>query len=346
MIDTMLVQYYWTRTGYFTLETFAVWLTLEFLAIAGSLIFVHSFGQSLQPLQMAIHEPAVLLEQNYDKLKPQSSDELGVLARKYRDLLRSLHEQHMSMEQTVEERTQELEAANRELESFSYSVSHDLRAPLRTINGFSNALLEDYAGNLDETGKDYLHRMQAATHRMSQLIEDMLLLSNVTRQELRAKPVNLTTLAEDVASQLSASNPDRTVDVNIARDLQTLGDQRLLKILLENLLGNAFKYTGHITDAKIEVGFDNQKQAFYVKDNGAGFDMHYANKLFTPFQRLHSQEEFEGSGIGLATASRILHRHKGKIWAESKVGEGSTFYFRLPLTIHKPVSKPSRYATQ
>jgi len=228
-------------------------------------------------------------------------------------------------------RTAELEALNKELEAFSYSVSHDLRAPLRSIDGFSQALLEDYAGKLDKGGKEYFQRVRGASQRMGQLIDDLLNLSRVTRRELRYNNVNLSEMAQAVSEELQMSQPERKVEFVIVPGLITNGDERLLRVLLENLLGNAFKFTEKVLHARIEFGSTQHegKQTYYVRDNGAGFDMKYADKLFGAFQRLHSQSEFPGTGIGLAIIQRIINRHGGRIWAEGEVDKGATFYFTL-----------------
>ncbi|WP_455211739.1 sensor histidine kinase [Kaarinaea lacus] len=329
LIDTMIVQYYWTRTGYFTEETFIVWLFLEILAILGSLIFVHSVSQSLQPLEQAIEEPLAYLEQNYSLMTPQSTDELGILTLKYQEMLQNLRKQHSQLETLVQERTKELAAANKELEAFSYSVSHDLRAPLRSISGFSQALLEDYPDKLDDTGKHYLNRLKAASNHMAQLIEDMMLLSRVNQAELDSCKLNLSQMAQNIVENALESAIDKHIEVEIEKNLSAYGDERLIQILLDNLINNALKYSSKADHPKIEIGFDKAKLAFYVRDNGVGFDMQYVDKIFIPFQRLHRPDDFEGSGIGLATASRIISRHQGKIWAYSEEGKGSTFYFTL-----------------
>ena len=282
----------------------------------------------------------------------QSRDEMGTLANSFNEMAEQLeitqkrlkqeihervlaqettHRLNMELEQRVRERTAQLEATNKELEAFSYSVSHDLRAPLRGIYGFSEALAEDYTDKLDEQGKDYLKRVCAASERMGQLIDELLQLSRVTRSELRHEAVDLTALAKDVATELQESKPERQVEFNIAEGLATYGDQRLLQVMLQNLLGNAWKFTGRASQAKIEFGMDqpNGKPSYYVRDNGAGFDMAYADKLFHAFQRLHETSEFEGTGIGLATVQRIVHRHGGQVWAEGAVGEGATFFFTI-----------------
>lgn len=235
------------------------------------------------------------------------------------------------LEQRVIERTRQLEAANKELEAFSYSVSHDLRAPLRSIDGFSQALLEDYGEVLDMQGKDYLDRVRSASQRMSQLIDDMLVLSRVTRREMKRSAVDLSALANMIAAELVKTQPQRLVEFNIAPGLIVNGDAELLRAMLENLLGNAWKFTSKHETAKIELGvteFDD-KLSYFVRDDGVGFDMAYASKLFHAFQSLHSQTEFPGTGIGLATVKRIINRHGGSIWAESEAGKGATFYFNL-----------------
>ena len=227
---------------------------------------------------------------------------------------------------------QGLELVNKELEAFSYSVSHDLRAPLRSIDGFSQAVIEDYADRLDDQAKDYLNRVRAATQRMGHLIDDMLALARVTRAEMRRETVDLSALAGDVLAELRKSEPDRRVECHIEPGLVAEGDTRLLRVALVNLLGNAWKFTGKQARARIEFGAHPQKTggpAYFVRDNGAGFDMTYAGKLFGAFQRLHTSQEFPGTGVGLATVQRVVHRHGGQVWAESAVGKGATFYFTL-----------------
>lgn len=228
-------------------------------------------------------------------------------------------------------RAVELEATNKELESFSYSVSHDLRAPLRGVDGFSQALLEDYAGKLDAKGQSYLQRVRGAAQYMAQLIDDLLQLSRVTRSELSRVRIDLSAMARAVATELQKSQPERQAQFVIAEGLVADGDQRLLRLALENLLGNAWKFTSKRPRATIEFGVveRNGKPTYFVRDNGAGFDMAYADNLFGPFQRLHTPDEFPGTGIGLATVQRLVHRHGGSVWAEAKVDRGATFYFTL-----------------
>ena len=236
------------------------------------------------------------------------------------------------LEARVSQRTAQMEAANKELEAFAYSVSHDLRAPLRGIDGFSQALMEDYGDKLDEEGRHYLSRVRAGTQRMGLLIDDLLRLSRVSRAQMDRGPVDLTAAAKAVISELRQQDPARQVSAKVQEGLKTTGDGHLLKIALDNLIGNAWKYSGKAEAARIEVGTAEADgvHAFFVKDNGAGFDMAYAHKLFGVFQRLHSAEEFPGTGIGLATVARIIHRHGGRIWAKGEPGKGATFYFTLP----------------
>jgi len=245
-------------------------------------------------------------------------------------VLRDVTDQRRA-QQDLMERTRQLEAANRELEAFSYSVSHDLRAPLRSIDGFSQALLEDYSDKLDDYGKDCLQRVRAASQRMALLIDDLLNLSRVTRTEMRRETVNLSLMTRQIANELQKSQPDRSANFAIASEVTVNGDARLLRIVMENFLNNAWKFTSKRAQTTIEFGVQENgvKKIYFVKDNGAGFDMAYASKLFGAFQRLHTPTEFPGTGIGLATVQRIIHRHGGQVWAEGKVEEGANFYFTL-----------------
>ncbi|HEY9602609.1 MAG TPA: PAS domain S-box protein, partial [Allocoleopsis sp.] len=243
-----------------------------------------------------------------------------------------IRELNATLECRVQERTAELEATNKELEAFSYSVSHDLRAPLRGIDGFSQALLDRYNDQLDDKGKHYLQRIRAGTQRMGELIDDLLQLSRVTRSEMHRTTVDLSAIAREIARELHSSQPERQVEFAIASELIVDGDARLLRIVLENLLNNAWKFTSSRSHACIELGVMLQspaKPAYFVRDNGAGFDMAYVNKLFGAFQRLHSSTQFPGTGIGLATVQRIIHRHGGRVWAEGEVDRGAIVYFTL-----------------
>lgn len=235
------------------------------------------------------------------------------------------------LEQRVAQRTAQLEIANKELQSFAYSVSHDLRAPLRAIDGFSQTLWNKYSGQLGQEGEHYLTRVHENTKRMGQLIDDLLVLSRISRQEMSHQPVDLMMMAKEITAEFAESEPERNVRFQIAEQAVVEGDAGLLKVVLQNLLGNAWKFTSKRDMAEIEVGFkeNDNERVFFVRDNGVGFDMQYADKLFGAFQRLHSTHEFPGTGIGLATVQRVIHRHGGRIWAEAAVDQGATFYFTL-----------------
>ena len=230
------------------------------------------------------------------------------------------------------EANERLESAVRELEAFSYSVSHDLRAPLRTISAFTHAIAEDLDYLLDDKSRDHLRRVLSAAARMSDLIDALLELSRISRAAIGRHRVDLGAVSAAVIEELRRREPERDVAVTIAPDLVVYADGRLIRILLDNLLGNAWKFTAKTTGAHIEVGVvrDGEAPAYFVRDDGAGFDMAYAERLFAPFQRLHSDRDFAGTGIGLATVRRIVERHGGRIWAEGAVGKGATFYFTLP----------------
>jgi len=235
------------------------------------------------------------------------------------------------LEQRVNERTAQLAAANRELEAFSYSISHDLRAPLRGIDGFSRVLQEEYCDKLDDQGKNCLHRVRSATRRMGQLIDDLLKLSRVTGNEPDIVTVDLSSIAREVAEDLRNSHSERRISIRIAEGLTADCDPNLLRVVLENLFANAWKFTGEKGEGSIEFGVADMdgKCTYFVRDDGVGFDMAYSDKLFAPFQRLHGNDRFPGSGIGLSIVQRIIHRHGGKVWGEGEVGKGATFYFTL-----------------
>lgn len=313
-------------------------------------------------LQSAISRPilalaetagAVSARQDYAVRAPKlGGDEVGVLTDAFNQMLGRIEAQNHELRshatdltQRVAERTHELEernealrhnaaqllAANQELDAFAYSVSHDLRAPLRSIDGFSHVLLEDYAAQLDDAGRDALQRVRAATQRMGTLIDDLLKLARVTRAEMRSEVVDLSGMAREIMTELQRSAPERNVESVIAPKLTARGDPRLLRVVLDNLLRNSWKYTAKQPLPRIEFGSveANGGRAFVIRDNGAGFDMKYADKLFGVFQRLHSPAEFEGTGVGLATVRRIVNRHGGQIWAEGAVDRGATFFFTL-----------------
>ena len=235
------------------------------------------------------------------------------------------------LEERVAGRTAQLEAANRELDAFAYSVSHDLRAPLRAMSGFSHLLLEYYADKLDDQGRHFLQRMDQVSQRMGKLIDDLLSLSRLARREMQRERVNLSEMVRGIAGELRERNPERRVHLVIADRLMAHGDRHLLGVVLENLLGNAWKFTARKPEAAIEFGATRQKgkRVYFVRDDGIGFDMTYAEKIFQAFQRLNPTNEFEGSGIGLATVERIIHRHGGRVWGEGEVGNGATFFFTL-----------------
>ncbi len=257
----------------------------------------------------------------------------------YQQAQKEIHHLNMGLEQRVLQRTAQLKAANQELEAFVYSVSHDLRAPLRSIDGFSQALLDDYGERLDEEGQEFLRRVRGAAQRMAQLIDDLLYLSRITRGEIIRKPVDLSGLAELVVQELRQNDPLRQVEVVVQPGVIAEGDARLLRVVLENLFDNAWKFTGHCDQGRIEFGIEKgvffedtgtfMESAYYVRDNGAGFDPAYADKLFGVFQRLHRADEFPGTGIGLATVQRIIHRHGGQVWANGEAGKGAAFFFTL-----------------
>jgi len=260
-------------------------------------------------------KPIAILESNRDITERKQAEEARELHRK--ELARS---------------NAEMSSANKELEAFSYSVSHDLRAPLRAIDGFSMALLEDYSDRLDDEGKGHLQRVRAATQHMGELIDDMLNLARVSRVSMRLEKVNLSGLAGEITEDLKKTHPERPVEFRIGEGLEGKADSHLLRVVLDNLIGNAWKFTSKRPSAHIEFGrfSDNGTSAFFVRDDGAGFDPAYADRLFGAFQRLHTASEFPGTGIGLATVQRIIHRHGGRVWAQSSVGQGATFYFTLP----------------
>ncbi len=282
----------------------------------------------------AVEKERMELQKSLEEKVREQTDELrlrvGESERLNRAMMNLLDDLKTSNRE-LEVSSQSLAEANRELEAFSYSVSHDLRAPLRGIDGFCMVLLEDYAGRLDDQGRHYLSRIRSATIHMGKLIDDLLRLSRISRATPSLVLMDLSALAREIAQELKKSAPRRTVDFQIEPDIRVTADPRLMHIVLENLLGNAFKFTGRRDHAKIEFGRDQTdgQTVFRVRDNGDGFDMRYADKLFTPFQRLHRTDEFEGTGIGLSIVNRIIQRHKGRIWAQSAVGEGAGFYFTL-----------------
>ena len=325
-----------------TILTSALMIILAITVTTSSLLVARSISKPLDELTKGTK---IIGKGDLEhKVGIQTKDELGQLAAAFNEMTESLKgitasrnelnrevaERKRAEEETLKANT-ELAAVNKELEAFAYSVSHDLRAPLRSIDGFSQALMEDYPDRLDENGKDYLQRVRSATQRMGVLIDDLLSLSRVTRSEMRHETVNLSALAQSIAEELRKTQPERQVTFVVAPGLTTCGDTHLLRLLMENLLSNAWKFTGNRLKARIEFGVTQSdgKEVFFVRDDGAGFESLYTDKLFNAFQRLHSSKEFEGTGIGLATVKRIINRHGGKVWAEGAVEKGATFYFTL-----------------
>jgi light-regulated signal transduction histidine kinase (bacteriophytochrome) len=243
----------------------------------------------------------------------------------------ALLDSERNLERQVAERTQELQDANRELEAFSFSVSHDLRAPLRHIDGFSRILLDDHSRELSAQGRGYLDLVRTAAERMGTLIDDLLQLSKMSRGELRRQRVDLSALARTVIASLQQLEPERKVELVLEEGLVAQADPGLVRILLDNLIGNAWKFTAKVATPRIEIGATSEGSGlgYYVRDNGAGFDMAYAHRLFGPFQRLHSERDFEGTGIGLSTVQKVIGRHGGRVWADGIVGGGATFSFTL-----------------
>ncbi len=316
-----------------------IWLVTAAVAAGVGVVFAFSTARPINRLRDAAI--AFARGNRKQRVEIRRRDEIGELASSFNqmadDLSREITDHERAEAEMRQQRdrlaklTAELGASNRELEAFCYSVSHDLRAPLRSVDGFTRALEEDYGDRLDETAKSYIGRVRAASLRMSQLIEDLLALSRITRGEMRRERINLSAAAREIADELKKAEPDRRVEFVIADGLVADGDGRLVRVALENLMGNAWKFTRKQEDARIEFGVTEHegKKAYFVRDNGAGFDMSYADKLFGVFQRLHSTKDFEGTGVGLATAQRVIHRHGGEIWAEGTVGKGATFYFTL-----------------
>jgi signal transduction histidine kinase len=311
---------YTTIIGSFVAAGIAMWL----------------FATGIARRMAAVEQNAERLARG-ERLKPgpaRGGDEIGRLDRALRRAAitirlrdRELRELNTSLERSLHEQ----QILNRELEAFSYSVSHDLRAPLRSIDGFAQALREDWGDRLDEVGQDHLARVRNAAQRMGRLIDDLLKLSRLSRAQVVRVDVDLSQIARDIAGELKERNPTRQVTWRIADHLQARCDPSLARIVLENLLGNAWKFTSKTTDAWIEfsVEDDSSPATFVVRDNGAGFDMKYADKLFAPFQRLHGEREFPGTGIGLATVQRIVHKHGGHVRTRAEIGHGAAFSFTL-----------------
>jgi signal transduction histidine kinase len=323
----------------------------QYAAIAGIVLLLSMAAALLVSsiFRRAVAEPIVSLanlallvsrDNDYSVRAPldNSRGEVLTLIHAFNEMLSQIQAQDAELrrnqeelENRIQERTAELTAANKELEAFSYSVSHDLRAPLRSMDGFSQALLEDYADKLDAVGADYLRRVRSGAQRMSGLIDDMLALARVTRSSVLREAVDCSALAKSISEELRDAEPRRNVKFVIEDGVVVDADVQLLRVALENLLGNAWKYTSHHDCARIQFGSkrDNGHPVYFIRDDGAGFDPQYASRLFGAFQRLHAASDFPGTGIGLATVQRIIHKHGGSIWAESSVEQGATFYFTL-----------------
>jgi signal transduction histidine kinase len=302
-----------------------------FAVMVGSVVIITStVARPIKALEGAL---AAFMQQHRELRAPViQDDEIGELSAGFNKLAAENAALQHGLEQRVTERTAELAAVNQELESFAYAVSHDLRAPLRAVEGFTRAIVSDPATTLSDASRTDFARVQAAATRMGHLIDDLLVLSRITRQDLRRERVNVSSIAHEVVADLRTLEPARAVDVTIQDGVFASGDERLIRVLLTNLLGNAWKFTRRTTDASIDVGAEMRggELAYSVRDNGAGFDQARVDKLFVPFQRLHSMRDFEGNGIGLATVHRVLQRHGGRIAATGAVGHGAMFTFTLP----------------
>ena len=275
---------------------------------------------------------AIAAGQHSQRVRVPGGGELGRLGASFNTMAERVERSVSELDHRVAERTAQLEGTNRELEAFAYAVSHDLRAPLRSIDGFSQIILEDYLPKLDDTAREHFGRVRSATQRMGELIDDLLSLSRISRGELKAEPVDLAAVARGIGTRLQSAYPGRTVELVIPDRLAARADPRLMQVAIENLLTNAWKFTAKHPRARIEIGSRVETDGattFFVRDDGAGFDMAYATKLFGAFQRLHPASEFEGTGIGLATVQRVIHRHGGRVWAEGVPEQGATFYFTL-----------------
>jgi signal transduction histidine kinase len=325
-----------------TLQFIRIVIAILAISLLAALLVSSVFRNAVAKPIVALAETAriVSIDKNYSLrvTADGAGGELVVLINAFNEMLgqiqnrdQALRAAHDDLEKRVEERTTQLLAANKELEAFSYTVSHDLRGPIETISGVSFILSQDYSKNLDADGVELVGHLQSATQRMSELIDDLLKLSRVTRSEMEFTTVDLSSMAREIIDELQQASPDRKVNFVAMDRVLAKGDARLLRVVMQNLLGNAWKYTSGHPTARIEFGVKQQegKSVYFVRDDGAGFDSNYTNQLFQPFHRLHSTSEFPGSGIGLATVQRIIHRHGGQVWAEGQIEKGATFYFSL-----------------
>ena len=319
------------------LERFVDWIAvIGIVIIAIGIIAAWMMSRSItRPLDELIKIAAAISEGNYTQTVPidhYQHDEIGRLAIAFNSMIGQVSQSHHELESRVEERTLQLATVNKELEAFSYSVSHDLRTPLRAINGYSVMLKEDYEGELDSEGKRIVKNIIDNAKMMGQLIDDLLAFSRLGKKELTRAPVDMKSLAESVVHDLLQHGPAIKYQINIGALPPATGDEVMMKQVMVNLVGNAIKYSSKKAEPLIEIGASDEgnKTTYYIKDNGAGFDMAYSNKLFGVFQRLHSQEDFEGSGVGLALVKRIIEKHNGEVWADSIQDAGATFFFSLP----------------
>lgn len=332
--QSMMYSWLWT----FALVSGGILLLAGILGLFLASLVQRPFLAPILDLSETARQVSVKKDYSIRAAKVDSQDELAFLVERFNEMIEQIQMRDLALEQAraeleyrVEIRTRDLKELNKELEAFSYSVAHDLRAPLRGIDGFSQALMEDYGPTLDKTAHDYLQRVRSATQRMGHLLDDMLNLSKVTRSVVQPADLDLNELSKDIIAGLREQAPRREVDFAIADKLLVKADPGLMRIAFENLLGNAWKFTSKRPNPKIEVGKNevDGKTVYFVRDNGAGFDMKYATKLFNVFHRLHKDSDFPGTGVGLATVQRIIHRHGGKLWAEGEVNAGATFYFTL-----------------
>ncbi|MCM5678459.1 ATP-binding protein [Schlegelella sp. S2-27] len=304
---------------------------LALIALAGLAVSWLISRNVLRPIQKLQEATRAIAAGNLEyRVDTGRDDEIGEMSKNFDAMTQALRQSFAQLERG----NQELTTLNKELEAFSYSVSHDLRAPLRSMDGFSMALLEDYGDKLDEEGRDSLQRIRAASQRMGRLIDELLSLSRVTRTELAIRPVDLSALANEILENLRQQQPQSAVQWRVDEGLTAMADKALIQIALQNLLDNAWKFTGKTAQPEIRVGATERdgQTHYFVADNGVGFDMHYADRLFGAFQRLHHESEFAGTGIGLAIVQRIVHRHGGRIWVEAQPGQGATFFFTLEST--------------
>jgi signal transduction histidine kinase len=319
------------RLERYALIAFVVLLISMLAAVLASSAFRKSVAQPI--VELAHTAQKVSRDKNYTTrvAHPATNDEVAVLVNSFNEMLAELHKSHDELEQRVAERTRELLSANRELEAFSYSVSHDLRGPLDALNGFSYVLLKQYGSKLDDHARELIEHIRASGRRMVQLIDDLLNLSRVTTSAMRSESVDLSAIARSIMEELCRNAPERNVEFISSDKEEVQGDPQLLRIVMENLLRNSWKYTSKHPQARIEFGdtTSNGRIAYFVRDDGSGFDPASAERLFQPFQRLHAASDFPGNGVGLATVRRIIQRHGGEVWAQGAVGKGAAFYFTL-----------------